>query len=171
MGDSFFAYLAQVESMAFFSGYPLFYALIRVIAANFVKRNELQNRLVLHLPHSYALVATIYLFLQLKNLFPDYSFARMHMPYLKAWAIAAVLFWIPALSKRPVWSLLHSLVFFYFIVRDLILQILHTPGDTETVTNDMKLFSVSVLFNLVAFLAILLASTLIHRLSKKDYRI
>jgi hypothetical protein len=167
VGDSFFAYLVQVELMAFFSGYPLFYAVIRVMASKVFIRTEVQNRLVFHLPHAYALVATLYLFFQLKNMFPDYSFAHTHLPYLKAWAIVAVLFWIPALAKKPVWSLLHSLVFFFYILRDLLLQIFEIPGDAAMVKNDMKLFSVSLLFNLAAFVAILFASYLFRRFSKK----
>ena len=153
--------------MAFFSGYPLFYAVIRVIASNVFNKTEVQNRLVSHLPHAYALVATLYLSFQLKTMFPDYSFAHTHLPYLKAWAIVAVLFWIPALAKKPVWSFLHSLVFFFYIVRDLSLQIFATPGDTDMVKNDMKLFSVSLLFNLAAFAAILFVSYLLRRFSKK----
>ena len=152
--------------MAFFSGYPLLYAAIHVVASKLSNKAELQNRLVFHLPHAYALVATLYLAFQLKTMFPDYSFAHTHLPYLKAWGIVAVLFWTPALAKKPVWSLLHSLVFFFFVVRDLLLQIFATPDDTWMVKNDMKLFSVSLLFNLAAFATILFVSYLVRRFSK-----
>ena len=167
MGDHFFAYLVQVELMAFFSAYPLFYAMIRVVASNFVNRPGVQNRLIFHLPHAYALVATLYLALQLKNMYPDYSLAQTHLPYLKAWAIVAVLFWFPVVAKRPLWSLIHSLIFFFYIVKDLLLQIFTSPGDTSMVKNDMKLFSISLLFNLAAFMTILFVSYLFRRFSGK----
>jgi len=163
VGNSFFAYLEQVELMAFFSGYPLFYAFIRVIALNLARRGEIKSRFVVHLPHAYALVAALYLGLQLKSLFPDYSFERMHLPYLKAWGVAAVLFWLPAMAKHPVLSLLHSLVFFFFIVRDLFVESFASAGNSPLVKNDMKLFSVSLLLNLAAFVAILAISYLIRR--------
>ncbi|HET9280093.1 MAG TPA: hypothetical protein VFN95_17985, partial [Flavitalea sp.] len=83
---------------------------------------------------------------------------HMHQPYLKAWAFLAIILWIPSIAKKPVLSLLHSLVFFFFIIKDLFVQLFSSSGDKEWVRNDMKLFTFSLLLNSAAFLAIALTS-------------
>jgi hypothetical protein len=158
MNNSFFAHLQQLEMMAFFSGYPLLYAIIRFIAENRPAGTSIKTRLVSFLSYGYALVGTSYLGLQLRNLYPDYGIEHMHQPYLKAWAFLAIIFWIPSIAKKPVLSLLHSLVFFFFIIKDLFVQLFSSSGDKEWVRNDMKLFTVSLLLNSAAFLAIALIS-------------
>ena len=149
--------------MAFFSGYPLLYAIIRFIAAGRPLGTGIKTRLVSFLPYGYALVGTLYLGLQLRNLYPDFGIEHMHLPYLKAWAFLAIIFWIPSIARKPVLSLLHSLVFFFFIIKDLFLQLFSSTGDKEWVRNDMKLFTVSLLSNLAALLAIALVSFLFVR--------
>jgi hypothetical protein len=72
MGNNFFAYMQQLELMAFFSGYSLLYAIILVFAGNKESGNNFKSRIVSILPLSYALVSTLYMALQLKNLSPNY---------------------------------------------------------------------------------------------------
>ena len=155
MGDNFFAYLQQLEMMAFFSGYPLFYAFIHFISGNNQSKPNTKKKIDSLLPFSYALVGTLYLGLQLKNLYPDYSFENikgtLQQPFLVIWALLSILFWIPALHKKPVLSLIHSLVFFFFLVRDLILQSTTSSADKYIVRNDMKIYTDSLLLNGGAF--------------------
>ncbi len=79
-------------------------------------------------------------------------------PYLQIWGLLSILFWIPALGKKAGLSLLHSLVFFFFLVRDLVLQF--SSADKDIVKNDMKIYTDSLLLNLGALILIVLISFL-----------
>jgi len=160
MGDSFFFYLHRLELIAFFSGYPLMYATILLIGGMRRSRTELQKRLVALLPFSYALVGTLYFGFELMNLHPNYStdnfreFAQH--PFLTIWGLLAILFWIPVLAKRPIISLIHSLVFFILLIKDLF-SFRPVPGaDTSMVSNDMKLYTYSLFLHIIAFITVVL---------------
>ena len=68
MGNNFFAYLQQLELMAFFSGYPLLYAIILFFAGNKQPKNNFKNRMVSVLPYAYALIGTLYLGSSIKKI-------------------------------------------------------------------------------------------------------
>ncbi len=156
MGDNFFSYLQQLELMAFFSGYPLLYAIINVFAGN--SNREVLKKLPSILPYAYALVGSLFLGLQLKNLYPDYSFENIRLsvqqPILQIWALLSLLFWIPALAKKPVFSLLHSFVFFFFLLRDLLSHLFESATDKNILRNDMKVYTDSLLLNLGALIVL-----------------
>src|SRR5205807_2060212 len=99
--------------------YPLLYFAVHFFAGPMLKKGITKINLVSLLPVAYAIVGILYLGLQLKNLYPDYTLENIKLttsdPYLKTWALLSLLFFIPYLAKKPVLSLLHSLVFFYFI--------------------------------------------------------
>jgi hypothetical protein len=158
MDNSFFGYLQQLELIAFFSAYPLVYAIVNVITGN--SKKEIFVRLPSLLPYTYALVGTLYLGLQLKNLYPDYSFENLRsivqQPVLTIWALLSLLFWIPALAKKPVISLLHSFVFFFFILKDIFLQLFASSADKNILRNEMRVYTDSLLLNLGAFFLIAL---------------
>ena len=160
MDNTFFAYLQQLELIAFFSGYPLLYAVTVFFAGNQPGKNNFKSRIVLLLPFAYALVGTLYLGLQLKNLYPDYSVENIkqtiQLPWLTGWAMLSIFFWIPALAKKTTLSLIHSLVFFFFVIRDIFLQISAPSADNDIVRNDMKLYTVSLLINLSTLALIVL---------------
>ena len=162
MSNNFFAYLQQLELMAFFSGYPLLYAIIVFIAGQTKMKNSFTKRLASVLPFAYALLGTLYQGYLLKSLYPDYSVnnikAQVQQPYLIAWGLLSILFWIPALAKKKVLSLIHSLVFFFLLVRDLFLSSA-LPGNS-IVTNDMNVYTNSILLNLGALVLIVLLSFL-----------
>lgn len=155
MGNNFFAYLQLLELMAFFSGYSLLYAIILVLAGNKESGSNFKKRVVSVLPLSYAMVSTLYLGLQLKNLYLSYSSGStglsIHHPYLMIWGLLGILFWILSFRKKEVISLLHNLVFFFILVRDVILQI-GSSVDENILKNDMKLYTVSFLLNLATFI-------------------
>jgi hypothetical protein len=167
MDDTFFAYLQRLELMAFFSGFPLLYAVIIVMAGNKQSRSRFRNRMIPLLSYAYALVGTLFLGLQLRNLFPDYSFENiknnLQQPWLMIWGLLSVLFWIPALAKKPVFCLLHSFVFFFFLLADLIKQFSATISDKNVMRNDMKIYTDSLLLNLGAFALLVLLSFLFTR--------
>ena len=165
MGNSFFAYLQQLELLAFFSGYPLIYLITLSFAGNRQKKNNFKSRLILLLPFTYALMGTLFLGYQLKKLYPHYSFENIQEtfqhPYLVAWALLSLLFWIPFIAKKKVLSLLHSLVFFFFLVKDFFLQLSASDADNDILRNDMKIYTLSLLLNLGALALIILLSFLI----------
>ncbi|MGZ8557034.1 MAG: hypothetical protein ACXWWC_01805 [Chitinophagaceae bacterium] len=169
MSDTFFAYLHRLELMAFFSGYPLIYAIVFFIAGNRPLKNKLKGRLFFLLPLSYALVGTLYLGLQLKNLYPDYSFRNialtMEDPILIIWGLLSLLFWIPVFHRKPFLSLLHSLVFFFFLIKDLFQRTFYQV-DKTIVRNDMNIYTNSLLINMAAFAFIVLLSLLFTRAGK-----
>ena len=168
MGTNFFSYLERLELMGFFVAYPLLYLLIKTITED--SKNEKIKNLSRLLPFSYALVGTLYLGLQLKNLYPDYSFENIkHMteePVLKIWGLLSMLFWIPALAKKPVFSFWHSLVFFILLTRDLFLHLVDSV-DKSVVQNDMSIYTNSLLVNISSFLFIILLSAFIAYSKKR----
>lgn len=171
MDNSFFAYLQQLELMAFFSGYPLLYILIHLISGNRAGKNIFKKKVFPFITFAYALIGTLYLGLQIRNLYPDYSIENirltMQQPWLTAWGLLSILFWIPILSRKPVLSLVHSLVFFSLLVKDLFLHTLQTRPDKNIVRNGMKIYSDSILLNLVCLIAVVLIYLLLSQFKQK----
>jgi len=163
MDNSFFDYMDRMELLAFFSGYPLVFAIIIRMGGKHSLKRGITNKIPSWLPYSYALVGTLYLGLQLRNLYPDYSIVNIiqsfQQPYLKTFGLLSILFWIPALSRKMVLSLLHSLVFFFIWAKDLLYQrLLETSFDIHSIKNDMKIYTDSLILNLgtLTFITILL---------------
>lgn len=169
MGSNIFTYVQQLEMLAFFSGYPLVYYLVRFITGNASFKSRWGAGAASILPFAYALTGTLYLGLQLKNLYPDFTFEnikfRIQQPFLCIWGLLSILFWIPALSKRQILSVLHSLVFFLIIIKDLFFQVTGVTRDRDIIKNEMTVYTVSIFLNLAAFILILLSS--LHNLRKK----
>ncbi len=172
MDNSFFAYLQQLELIAFFSGYPLIYIVTHFIAGTGQTKNNFKKRMVMLLPFAYALVGTLYLGLQLKNLYPHYALSNIkeniQHPYLTAWALLSLLFWIPALGKKTWLSLLHSLVFFFLIIKDFFLKFYTSSADNNMVQNDMKIYSLSLALNGAALVVVILLHSLFIYLKKRS---
>jgi len=164
MDNSFLAYLQQLELIAFFSGYPLLYAIVVFAAGNQADSNNYKARAVKLLPYAYALVATLFLGFQLKKLYPDYSAAHLKLsmqhPWLVIWGLMAILFWIPALAKKKSLSLIHSLAFFFFLARDLFTQLFASSSNNDLVRNDMRIYTNSLFLNLAAFALLMLTAFL-----------
>ena len=170
MDNTFFIYLERLELMAFFSGYPLVYLFIRY-AGDFRKSKELfKINIVTLLPYAYALVGVLFLGLQLKNLYPDYSLEHMKLvtqqPLLKIWGLLAILFWIPVISKKTILSLIHSLVFFFFITKDLFTHLFYS-ADQTVIKNDMNIYSTSLLLNFGSFIFVMLICLLLKKINSK----
>jgi hypothetical protein len=171
MDTDFFAYLQQLELMAFFSGYPLIYAFTLYLFGNQKTENSFKSRVVSLLPFAYALVGTLYLGLQLKKLYPDYSIENIELsiaqPWLIAWGLLSILFWIPAFSKKIVFSLIHSLSIFLFLLIHIFIQLFATVADKNLLNNDMKIYSGSLLLNMAALTFIACISFLFTRYKKR----
>lgn len=167
MNGGFFSYLQQLELMAFFSGYPLVYLIVFFLAGDRVIKKNSGTRVVSLLPFAYALMGALYLGLQLKVLYPDYSIDNIKLtvqhPFLMIWGLFPILCWIAAFRKKPYLSLLHSLTFFLFLVRDLFFHFFGWSADGNIIKNDMKVYTGSILLNLLTFALVALLSLLFAR--------
>jgi len=156
--------------MVFFSGYPLVYALVIAAAGKKPATNSIGHKAVSVLPFAYALVGTLFLGFQLKKLYPDYSFEHINssvqIPWLVLWGLLSILFWIPAIAKRKILSLIHSLVFFFFLVKDLFIQLSSSSANSDMIKNDKNIYTTSLLINLGAFVLIFGAYYLYTRFTK-----
>lgn len=170
MDDSFFIYLEQLELLLFFSGYPLIYLLISTIAETGLAEKAFKKNISALLSYAYAIVGILYLGFLLRSFYPDYSLrhinATTQMPALKIWGLLSILFFIPSVAKKPVYSLLHSLVFFFFICRDLYFYVFATL-DKLVLKNDMNLFTYSLLINLSTFLFVLIIASVYNNMRGK----
>lgn len=162
MENSFFSYIERLQIMGFFVAYPLIYFLVKSIIGTV--KNETLKQIPSLLPYSYALVGTLYLGLQITDLYPDFSMAHIYsttqLPYLKIWCLLSILFWLPFLARKTYISLLHSLIIFFLLVKDLFYQLTNTTADKNIVKNDMRLFTDSLLLNVGALLLLIIISLL-----------
>jgi len=173
MNDTFFAYLQQLELIAFFSGYPLIYTLVVSIVGKNQPKSSFKSNLVPLLPFAYALVGTLYLGLQLKNLFPDYSIDNIILTfqgsYLKIWGILSLLFWIRAFNKKTIFSLLHSLIFFFLLSKNIFLYLFNT-SEQINIRNEMKVYTDSLLLNIGSLAAMSIIHLIVMRYRKNRNR-
>lgn len=167
--DNLSAYLERLELIAFFSGFPLLYAFVLFLAGPAGNRSPFKQRVYSLLPYGYALAGLSYLGFALNNWYPNYSpgfiWNDMQMPFLKTWAFLSILFFIPALAKKPIFCLIHSLPFFYLVIRDLFGR----GGDAHVVSNDMKLYTDSLLIQTGALLALFIIVVIYRHL--RQYRL
>jgi len=164
MDDNLFGYIERLELLAFFSGFPLVYALALIAAGSKNERSEFRERIFRMLPYAYALTGTLYLGMVFRNTYPNIDLATIFtgsgQSWIRIWGVTSILFWVRALAKIPVISLLHSFVFFYFIVRDLASYVFKSDVDKHLIKNDMKVYGDSVLVNLAALVLVVTFSTL-----------
>lgn len=171
MHSDLISYISRLELMAFFAGYPLVYSLLYFFAGDkSQKSSSFMKKLIALLPFAYALVGTLYIGLVLKNMYPDYSMknavAQFENQYLKIWGMLSVLFWIPALSKRTVFSLLHSLVFFSLLLKDIFLQGISSEGN-NIIRNDMNIYTISLILNAATLAAMTILYFILSAAKKK----
>ncbi len=151
MDTGFLSYLQQLEIFAFFSGYALLFLVVRSISLSGKMPTETGKRMLLVLPYSYAIMGCLFIGLQAKNLYPDYSMLHMQQmvqhPFLFYWAILTVIFLIPFLSQKPIFSFLHSLVFLGCMVWDVMVQFNAVQADRSMVRNEMRIYAISCIAN------------------------
>ncbi len=168
MNDSFIFYIERLELLTFFSGYPLVYAFARFIAGDKQnQRNRFASILLYSLPRAYALTGSIFFLLFLKEMIIQSGIPNMAPGFditpLKIWALLACLFWIPALARKPFYSLLHSMVFFALFFKDLISGFSAASGK-DILSNEMKVYTVSLLLNILCLLTILTISWIFKKI-------
>jgi hypothetical protein len=171
MGNDFFGYLARLEIMVYFAGYPIIYALVYVLSGEF--RRKLNSFLTLLpglLPMAYALSGTLFLGYMIKKIYIGYgmniSISQLYHPLLILWGLLSLLFWLKPLRKITAISLVHSLVFFYFIPRDIYLKY-SGGGDNDMLRNDMNILTFSLLLNAACLLIVAILHSIVTYSSKR----
>jgi hypothetical protein len=168
MNDSFIAYIERLELLTFFSGYPLVYAFAQFIAGDKQKqRNYFTSALVRSLPRAYALTGSIFFLLWVKKIFIQSGIPNIDPGFditpLKVWGLLTCLFWIPVLARKPVYSLLHSMVFFALFFKDLVSGF-SAASQKDILSNEMKVYTVSLLLNILCLLTILTISWIFKKI-------
>jgi len=168
MDDSLIIYIERLELMFFFSGYALPYIAINIFARK-LWGAATTRRVLSFLPLAYALAGTLYLGLQLKNMYPDFSHIpdKFQYSFLKMFSLVSILFWLPVLRKRPVLSLLHSLVFFFLLIKNIYLAVSFPSAGNDFLRNDVKIFSGSIILYLAILTMLLFISWLINRFKRQ----
>lgn len=156
---NFFSYLRLLEIIAFFSGYPLIYLAVVVIAGKNPEPGGFRWNLPRLLPYGYAFIGTLYLGLQLKYGYVyltgkggNYLFTQ---PYLSLWGLLSVLNWLPYIAKNRMISLAHSMVFLGILIWDLFSR-WRISGNMPMVHNDMNIYWLSVLLNAAALIVMVM---------------
>lgn len=160
MTNEMISYLQQLEMVAFFSGYPFIYAVVAYLKSTAKFNSSIKNSAFILLPFTYAIVGILYAGLQIKNLYPDYSIthitSEIQVPFYVSWALLSLLFLIPFFNKKPLISLLHSLVFFYLIVKNFYVQLTGAKTDKNVLRNFMNVYIDSILLNTAILILLLI---------------
>jgi hypothetical protein len=166
MGDNLIDYIEKLEYLIFFSGYPLVYSLVYFMYSRGKQHQQtLSKRLVALLPIAYALTATIFFGFWIREMVIRANIQNIQpetIAFLKAWGLLAILFWIPLFNRKPYYSLLHSLVFFFIFFKDLVTGINSADG-RDIIRNEMKIYTISLVLNLFSLIMVLLVSFLLKK--------
>ncbi len=146
-----FTYLARLEVMIFYAGFTLVYAVVNFLAQNsFTGSKSFLANLARMLPYAYATNAVLFTGWMARKQYFGYaagnSFFELYHPYLVVWGFLALLFWFPLFNKKPGLCFVHSFVFFYFILRDILYYLLGRI-EGEILRNDMNILSHSMLLS------------------------
>jgi len=165
MDNDIFSYLARLEIMVFFVGYPIIYAIIYFLASEFCKKSKAIISLLKELlPFGYAVSTSLFLGFIIKKIYIGYELGvpvnKLDHPFLILFGLLALLLWLRPVRKFAVLSLIHSLVFFYFIPRDIFLNF--SSEGNDIVKNDMNILTTSLLLNATCLLIVLLIHFLIR---------
>ena len=166
MDNDLFSYLARLEIMVFFVGYPIIYALVYFLASEFRKKPKAIISLFQELlPFGYAVSASLFLGFIIRKIYIGYELGvpvnKLDHPFLILFGFLALLFWLRPIRKFAVMSLIHSLVFFYFIPRDIVQNFSSDQGN-DIVKNDMNILTTSLLLNATCLLFVLIVHYLIR---------
>jgi hypothetical protein len=168
MDNNLFTYIEHLELITFFAGYPLVYAAVHVIAGNQLNKQGFVKKLAGLLPFAYALTATLFLGLVIKNISVNRTTNIMAVSpiisNLEIWGCLAIVCWIPFVAKKPIISLLHSLFFFFILLKDILFQ---NASSAEVIKNDMKIYTDSLILNTGTFLLVIMVSSFIYKVSSK----
>jgi hypothetical protein len=175
MENSFISYLEHLKLIAFFAGYPIVYSIVYSVSGNAgMEKNAFRKNVSGLLPCSYACIGTLFLGYQLRGFYEKSSIGivtqhNLH-PYLVAWGLLSILFWLPLMRKRTTYSLVHSMVFLFLLGKYLFPAFSTQIPDNRVQRNSITIYGISVLLNALTFLAVLFVSYIRYRTRKKHLR-
>ncbi len=157
MDYSFYYYIERLELILFFAGYPIVYALVQLLKS--LQKSEqlfLKHNLSSHLPYAYALAGSLFLGFVINNMNGNFSTENIitqFSSFIKIWGFLSIIFWVPLFAKKPIYSLLHSLVFFSLIIKDFLIPNINNTIQ-QSISNDMRMYSLSIALNFVTLFII-----------------
>jgi hypothetical protein len=166
LNSDFSSYIDRLGLIAFFAGYPVIYSIVLVMNG---EHRPFVKKLVVLLPYGYALTGTLFLGFIAREFYADplKKFASLfENSYLEIWGLLAVLFWIPAFSKKTLYSLLHSLVFFLLLLKDFFQYVTSQIG-RDMIKNDMRVYTDSLLLNTTTLALIVIIYSIISGIQRK----
>ena len=171
MANNFFYYIERLELISFFAGYPLIYALVHLLASlQKPEQTIVEHNWVSLLPYAYALTGSLFIGFVIDNMNGGNSkenIIAQFSSFIKIWGFLSILFWIPLFTKKPVYSLLHSLVFFSLVIKDFFIPNFNNTIQ-KAISTDMTVYSISLVLNLGTFLVIFLITWGIKKLKIRN---
>ena len=166
MIDSFVAYIEHLELLTFFSGYPIIYALVKAFWGKGQNSSPLIESLYRSLAMAYALVGTFFILLWFREIYIQQVIKNtepgLNLSALRIWGFLSIIFWFPLFRKKPVYSLIHSFVFFFLFCKDLITGLGSEIGK-DVITNDMKVYTVSIILHLISLILVSLVYFIVNK--------
>lgn len=151
MDNSFVGFLQLLEILAFFSGYPMVFLLVKY-AGQFSSIQKLSKKAMFLLPYSYGIIGLLFIGFQLRNAYPGFDWSRFQHVYLIFWGILSVLFTLSVFAKQPYLSLFHSLIFLFVLFGNIIWKGGGQQITPSEIRNYMTVYSISLALNLVIVL-------------------
>lgn len=166
MGDDLFSMVEKFEILLFFSGYTILFCFVNYL---WTRPNIFLDKLKALIPFGYAFSATLFLGYFLNKIYLNHILGNVNIhwyhPFLIIWGALALLFWVPFFKRKPALSLMHSLVFFYFILKDLVSYVFGN-SDQLVIRNNMNILSTSFLINVATLTLVYILFYLLHKLKK-----
>lgn len=155
MINDFFKYLQLLEILAFFTGYPLVYLIVKTVIQSPVIGETIQLRMLRALPFSYALVGLLFVGFEFKNNYSDLHiqilWSHIVNPFPYFWALLSLIFFHPYFSRAPQWCFYHSLVFLFLILQNIFLELNNQLVNGDNLHNSLKIYSISLLLDAASF--------------------
>lgn len=172
MWKDFTEFVQWVELETFFSGYLIIVLITYLLSRKWRGKPSIIRYLLRNLPKAYALVGTLYLALQIKNAYPHLGIGTItgdgRYAYLRIWAMLSVLFWIPALNRNIIFSLVHNMIFFILMGISFYNGLFSGDVNGDMNMNNIKIFAASLALNLLSILFFLMIRLIFKYDSSQD---
>lgn len=162
-------YIEKLELVTFFSAFPLVYLLIQFIATEFSLNKKWIINLNANITTVYPIISLLYIGMKLNQVYQSHFFAidwYEYNTYLKIWSFTAIIFFIPFFKKKKEWTFIHSIPYVLLIVLDIINYYRNQIG-VEVIHNEMRLYFISTILNLLILAFYTLFAGLFLRLFSK----
>lgn len=160
MNQSFSIFFDRLTLVAFFSGYPIVYALAMYLIKDVNWKNPvIPQSIKSSLSLAYFVVVLLFWGMIIADMFPSITFSKIISFFKDAYSwhkislIAALVLAFKYFKARPNYALLHSLFFLLLLLEDL-LSMLTGHMDKLTMNSEFKLYFYSILLNSIVLLSV-----------------